>query len=238
MHLLPGKYHPDGLNEIATLLTDAFLDNPLYVCVFGEDMGAPEQVPSPSHGRSVKVLAGPRGAGARTHCPRSWGLSCNPPVDDTGRIASAEKYLDTRAMQAICICIQTCASFSYPQVGLLAVPFRTGFVSMLRLLEMIHATNFAVKPYVKGDSWTLETFAITEKSRGQGIGSTLLGLLLDHSKAPGVTITFMTQIEANVRFYSLQGFRVLSAENLLLGSSEIQNWVLPKDFSIWNWATA
>lgn len=111
------------------------------------------------------------------------------------------------------------------QVGLLSVPFRSGLRAMFRLLEMIQVTNTAVEPYASKHAWTLEAFVVHHQYRGQGIGSTVLGSLLRGVEGSG-PITFMTQTEANVRFYSKLGFTVLNADRLKMGSGTILNWVL------------
>ena len=98
---------------------------------------------------------------------------------------------------------------------------------MMRLLEMIKATDRALDPFLDSSgTWALEAFVVGEQWRGQGIGCKTLGQMLRSIQGSGKSITLMTQTEANVRFYSRLGFEVCNAQPLPLGTCGIKNWVM------------
>ena len=170
------------------LLADSFVDDPLWVALY-PDRNARELV----LGRFFVALAGAaidRGVAVGDGDPLLGVAVWSPPGGGTGKvgIGSLLRFLPL-------------AGSSFPIRGVRARPVFSGFAEMRRR----HAPV---------EHFHLETIGVLATARRMGVGSRLLGALLDESD--GVTAPVWTEsvTPANVPFYERLGFDVVEHNRL------------------------
>jgi len=207
--LLKTADHPEHADEVAELLTDAFLQNPIWKYVLEGD-GETCRQSLLCINRSRLFLIG--------QSSEFW-------LDEDGRVQGHIALSGQSRM--------TPNMLDLMRAGLLTLPFRIGLGPFRRFMQIVD--EFKTKEeqvYGKEHDpyWTLEAFALRSDCRGKGMGSGVLKHLLEEraSKASAKQVVLFTQEEANVSLYSRLNFHVVDSGQLEAGN--IANWVMEYRF--------
>lgn len=206
--------HPEYLEEIAALLTEGFMDNPVYTSL-AVDEDFRRKVLMYINKARLSLL------GSRSEF---W-------LDETGTrvqghvVVSHESGMSPSLLTLI-------------KAGLLSVPFRFGigvFLCFNSIMDQFKANQARVLG--APDYFTLEAFVIEAQSRGKGLGSQMLTELLAKRLQKGQRIVLMTQEDRNVKLYEKHGFVVLDSTPLQVKAPTssgnivaIPNWIMQKEF--------
>ncbi len=119
--------------------------------------------------------------------------------------------------------------------GLYQAPFRLGISGVRRLFEVTSATHRHLQLGL-GDSdyWYLNNMAVSKEVRGTGLGARLLEQELETLEAGGVfeSAALVTQRPENVTFYQRLGFQVVWEDRIGSGANEFVNWTMARSLSV------
>ncbi len=93
--------------------------------------------------------------------------------------------------------------------GLVASPLKLGLAAYRQFGMYMHYTDRWHEQYAPPSHWYLWAIGVDPACQGQGIGSQLLQPILTQADAEGTACYLETETEANVRFYTKHGFKVV-----------------------------
>ena len=183
MRLLKTKSHPERLDAIVEILSEANLHHPLWRYVFPEEFQRMERLIQLNKVR-IQLL------GERS---KFW-------LDTDGRVAGHIAFAASNcALPSI---------WELIKVGFLTFPCRWGIASFIRFNRLMN--GLAEKESLLLDhtakTWLLEAFAIRSDLRGKGMGSDLLKALIMTKTLPGARTVLLCQEPAAHSFYLRLGF--------------------------------
>jgi ribosomal protein S18 acetylase RimI-like enzyme len=106
--------------------------------------------------------------------------------------------------------------------GMLAAPFKLGMDGFNRFMKMADFTDKLHKQHASMPHYYLFGMGIEPSGQGKGVGSRLMGPVLERSDADGVPCYLETQNSRNVPFYHKHGFVVVVEAEMPDGG--LQNW--------------
>ena len=112
--------------------------------------------------------------------------------------------------------------------GLLTMPFRFGWGTFKRVIEVTEALDAIKDKVIAHHSvWYLNNMVVAQELRGTRIGTKVLKNQLESVVEPsGFPAILMTQRAANVVFYQRLGFRVVTESTVGTGEYAFTNWCM------------
>ena len=107
------------------------------------------------------------------------------------------------------------------------VPALARLTGWRRLREVAAAMELLERrrrAHVAGPHWYLSALGVDPDRQGQGIGSTLLTVVLDRADAEGAPVYLETATARNVLLYERHGFDVV--EELILPRTDVRGWLM------------
>lgn len=94
----------------------------------------------------------------------------------------------------------------------------------MKFLKLVNSTEVPMsKKY--GDSWYLDTFAVSKKTQGVGLGSEILQNIFSYIKEQGGGQLFLaTNTKLNCKFYQKNGFAEYQEKDLTLDGHSVKDW--------------
>ena len=203
---------PKDFDRAVDLLVEAFYDNPAHVYIY---MSSNES----SRFKAIR-----------------WGfkrnLNLQASVGSSFALVESDKPPGEREIKQMAFWhppnSDSISIMSMIQQGLLTMPFRFGWGTFKRVLEVTEEFD-AIKDRAtaKNPVWYLNNMVVAKELRGTGIGSKVLKNQFESEIDPsGFPAILMTQREANVRFYQRLGFEVVDESIVGSGEYAFTNWCM------------
>ncbi|MCQ4087590.1 N-acetyltransferase [Saccharibacillus sp. JS10] len=190
------------LHEVAALLTQSFLDYPLF-----------SQLLSSSGDLYQKQIFQLNWINTKLYAQQN---SCFVGVVD-GQIVSVMLLKKGGSTSP--------GLWQYIRSGGLKLASLAGIPRALRIVRTLDAMKQACKPYDQ-ESWYVDSIAVAKHMQGQSLGSALFHSFLFPyiRKHGGGMITLVTHTESNKKFYCKNGFEVFSEYLIGASGKEITNY--------------
>lgn len=202
---------PKDFDRAADLLVEAFYDNPAHVYI---NM-------SPDESSRLKA----------TQWALRRNLDLQAATGSSFALVESDKPPGEREIKQMAFWhppnSDSIGILSMIKEGLLTMPFRFGWGTFKRVIEVTGEFD-AIKDRVTANPvWYLNNMVVAKELRGHGIGSKVLRNQLESVVDPsGFPAILMTQREANVRFYRRLGFKVVDESIVGSGEYAFTNWCL------------
>lgn len=208
---------PEDFDRAGDLLVEAFYDNPAHVYIYM----------SSNESDRLKAI--------RWSLRRNLNLQAS--VGSSFALVEPNKPPGERQVKQIAFWhppnSDSISLMSMVKEGLLTIPFRFGWGTFKRVLEVTDALD-TIKDKVISDrpAWYLNNMVVAKELRGTGIGTQVLKNQLESVVEPsGFPAIVMTQRAANVVFYQRLGFRVATESTVGTGKYSFTNWCLVRPSS-------
>lgn len=204
---------PD-LDCAADLLAVAFYDNPSHIYIF------------PDNHNRLKAIRW------MLRCNLNLNLNTQKYIGQSFALVEPNQPPGVRKIKAMAFWnppkSPPVSFLSMVKEGLLTMPFRFGWGSFPRLLEVLKGIDAAKQQTLHNcPAWYLNNMVVSSELRGMGVGTKILGEQLQKVVEPsGFPAILMTQKEANVRFYQRLGFEVASKSIIGKEKNAFINWCL------------
>ncbi|AIQ54848.1 GNAT family N-acetyltransferase [Paenibacillus sp. FSL R7-0331] len=191
----------DELQEVAALLTDSFLEYPLFPLILTQDKDYKKNLYRLNY------------TNTKSYYQQS---ACFVGILD-GKIVSAVLLKKSGAKGP--------GFVQYLLNGGLALAAQLGIKRILHILGTLDKMKEACDRYGK-ESWYIDSFAVAKGFQGKSLGSTLFNNFLFPyiSERGGGRITLVTHTELNKRFYCKNGFKVFNEFGIGPKGNSIPNY--------------
>lgn len=191
----------DELREVATLLTESFLDYPLFSMILSPGDRYPKQLFKLNY------------TNTKLYYQQD---ACFVGTLD-GKIVSAMLLKKGGSKSP--------GLMQYLRNGGLSLAAHMGIKRILRILQTLDRMKEACSPYDK-ESWYVDSVAVAKGFQGQSLGSALFhSFLFPHiGKQGGGLVTLVTHTELNKKFYCKNGFEVFSEYGIGPEHGKITNY--------------
>ncbi|MCD7971855.1 MAG: GNAT family N-acetyltransferase [Candidatus Azobacteroides sp.] len=213
-HLVIEKIRPSEINEVAAILTHAFIANPAYSLIFKKK----EQLPEGLRWLFKTNLLMINHKQAFTHVVKE---------KDTGKIIGTFTLIPPEGIKnSICL---------YAKIGIPGFIFHFGADPLLRMLRLDAINKNVLEESVKSSGFHyLSMVVVKNEYQGTGVGSYMLTHFirtLISSQPACKVIGLTTQLPENVTFYSRLGFILLDEGYIEYKDEKYYNYNMKLDVS-------
>ncbi|WP_092988011.1 GNAT family N-acetyltransferase [Lacicoccus qingdaonensis] len=113
----------------------------------------------------------------------------------------------------------------YIKIGGLPLLFKGLLPKTLQFLKLANSSEVNIEDSKRFD-WYVDSFAVSHKTQGKGVGSRLLKECVFPyiAKNDGGIVSLVTNTGINRKFYMKNGFEEFKEENLKLKNESVKNW--------------
>ena len=174
---------PTQYDEVASVLTRAFLDDPMIIYI----------VPDEEKRRRVLPWFFQKAA----QISRRYG----EPFTTPGKVQGAALWLPPgKTILSLPMMIR---------VGMLAAPFKFGLPTFMKFMGAMNHLEHLHKRDVPPDHWYLFVLGVEPERQGQGVGGKMIQPILERADKDQLPCYLETMKERNVTFYKKHGFEVI-----------------------------